>query len=398
MAVADALLVAAPARRGSAWRRRAASCRARSSSSSRASARRGRWRCRRAPGCGSDRAALRDNPPSPTRSPTTSPPPRPPPAPFTLPNDSGAIDAGAEAAGTPGGWALKQWNFLPWEAAPATCGCRPRRAGSTRSAPGGTWPRSGARAARGSPSPCSTPASPTATGARPSCAAPTSASGQFVKGYDFVDNDRVPVDQNGHGTHVAGTIAEKTDNGMGLTGIAYSARLMPVRVLDAQGRGDAAGDRQGDPLRGRPQGAGDQHELQLRLRQEGAGRQRSAARGLRGGRRRRRLGRQPRRRELRLAAGHRAAGDRGRRQHRGRLPRRVLAGRHGHRRAGAGRRHPGRGLPLGLGAADLPGDAAPGHDRPVRHPGQLRRHLDGRRPRRRRPPPWSSPAASSSQA
>jgi serine protease len=69
---------------------------------------------------------------------------------------------------------------------------------------------------------------------------PDFASGQFARGYDFVDGDRVPLDENGHGTHVAGTIGEKTDNGIGLTGLAYRAKLMPIRVLDAQGRGDAA--------------------------------------------------------------------------------------------------------------------------------------------------------------
>src|ERR1700704_6445014 len=52
----------------------------------------------------------------------------------------------------------------------------------------------------------------------------------FLPGYDFVAGDRYPLDENGHGTHVAGTIAEKTDNGIGLTGLAYDAKLMPVRV------------------------------------------------------------------------------------------------------------------------------------------------------------------------
>lgn len=61
----------------------------------------------------------------------------------------------------------------------------------------------------------------------------------FVKGYDFVDNDAHPDDHNGHGTHVASTIGEATNNGVGLTGLAYGARIMPIRVLDTIGEGDA---------------------------------------------------------------------------------------------------------------------------------------------------------------
>jgi serine protease len=63
---------------------------------------------------------------------------------------------------------------------------------------------------------------------------------QFVKGYDFVGNNPFPNDHNGHGTHVAGTIAEATNNGVGLTGLAYNAKVMPVRVLDSHGDGDAS--------------------------------------------------------------------------------------------------------------------------------------------------------------
>src|SRR5215211_6391109 len=60
----------------------------------------------------------------------------------------------------------------------------------------------------------------------------------FTRGYDFVDEDRFPFDLNGHGTHVAGIIGETTNNRRGAAGIAYRARIMPVRVLDAEGAGD----------------------------------------------------------------------------------------------------------------------------------------------------------------
>ena len=62
---------------------------------------------------------------------------------------------------------------------------------------------------------------------------------EFVECYDFIGHDRFPLDRNGHGTHVAGTIAEATDNGIATAGIAYHARIMPVRVLDARGDGDS---------------------------------------------------------------------------------------------------------------------------------------------------------------
>jgi serine protease len=63
---------------------------------------------------------------------------------------------------------------------------------------------------------------------------------RFVRPYDFVANTRFPLDREGHGTFVAGTVAESTNNGFGLTGIAYGASIMPVRVLDGGGWGDAA--------------------------------------------------------------------------------------------------------------------------------------------------------------
>jgi serine protease len=63
---------------------------------------------------------------------------------------------------------------------------------------------------------------------------------QFVAGYDFIARNGFPNDRNGHGTFVAGTIAEETNNRYGLTGLAYGVRLMPIRVLDAEGEGEAS--------------------------------------------------------------------------------------------------------------------------------------------------------------
>jgi serine protease len=61
---------------------------------------------------------------------------------------------------------------------------------------------------------------------------------RFVAPHDFVSRNRFPLDRNGHGTFVAGVVAESTDNILGLTGLAYGASIMPVRVLDASGSGD----------------------------------------------------------------------------------------------------------------------------------------------------------------
>lgn len=62
--------------------------------------------------------------------------------------------------------------------------------------------------------------------------------GQVLKGRDFVGGHRRVTDRNGHGTHVAGIIAARANNRRGIAGLAPSARILPVRVLDSAGNGN----------------------------------------------------------------------------------------------------------------------------------------------------------------
>ncbi len=63
----------------------------------------------------------------------------------------------------------------------------------------------------------------------------------FVKPYDFVKNTTFANDDHGHGSHVAGTIAQVTNNGIGVTGVARNVRIMPLKVLSANGSGSVGG-------------------------------------------------------------------------------------------------------------------------------------------------------------
>lgn len=58
--------------------------------------------------------------------------------------------------------------------------------------------------------------------------------GIFVPGYDFVENDTIPQDDDGHGTHVVGIIAALTNNNKGVAGVTWgqNVKIMPLKVFD----------------------------------------------------------------------------------------------------------------------------------------------------------------------
>jgi serine protease len=154
------------------------------------------------------------------------------------PNDPGTLGGASGASAESGNWAFKQWNFLDPEGASSR---------QLPTSPGGidavgAW---GNLIEAGRPGAAGTVIAVLDSGIAYRSAgaqfrrSPDFGARQFVRGHDFVAGDRLPLDENGHGTHVAGTIGESTDNGLGLTGLAYRAKLMPVRVLDSTGRGDA---------------------------------------------------------------------------------------------------------------------------------------------------------------
>jgi serine protease len=74
----------------------------------------------------------------------------------------------------------------------------------------------------------------------PYALAPDLAGTVFVPGYDFVNSDDHPNDDHWHGTHVTGTIAQTTNNGLGVAGLAFGVSIMPVKVLGDDGKGVVA--------------------------------------------------------------------------------------------------------------------------------------------------------------
>jgi serine protease len=126
--------------------------------------------------------------------------------------------------GVPGGWQKLQWNLLP---------------GTGINAPG-AW---GNLLAAGHPGGRGVTVAILDTGVayrnwRQYRRSPDLGNTRFVAPYDFVASNRYPLDRNGHGTFVASVVGESTNNNIGLTGLAYGASIMPVRILDASGLGD----------------------------------------------------------------------------------------------------------------------------------------------------------------
>lgn len=127
-----------------------------------------------------------------------------------VPTDPGLV-------GEPGGWAVTQWDLA------GPYGVNAPRAWANLIADGAP----GGRGATVAVLDTGVAESPDLIGAH------------RVAGYDFVDDDPVAEDPNGHGTHVAATIAAQANDGVGVVGLAYGVALMPVRVLGSDGTGDA---------------------------------------------------------------------------------------------------------------------------------------------------------------
>jgi serine protease len=152
-----------------------------------------------------------------------------------IPNDPGPV-------GVPGGWERTQWNFLPCG---SLCGhsATPlqfqERGGLNAPEAWDILAQRGAPAGKGARVAVLDTGVAYMTKKPRFRRSPDFSRHQFLPGYDFVDKDKQPLDEDGHGTHVAGTIGERAGNGVALLGLASRAKIMPVRVLDSEGFGTA---------------------------------------------------------------------------------------------------------------------------------------------------------------
>ena len=60
-----------------------------------------------------------------------------------------------------------------------------------------------------------------------------------IRGWDFINDDNAPLDDNMHGTHVAGIIGAVGNNDKGIAGAAWNVKIMPIKVFQSSGRGNA---------------------------------------------------------------------------------------------------------------------------------------------------------------
>ena len=92
-----------------------------------------------------------------------------------------------------------------------------------------------------------------------------------VYGYDFVANNGNPMDDNGHGTHVAGTIGAVGNNGVGVAGVDWHVRIMALKFLDSTGSGYTSDAVRALNYAVAPRGQGGQHQLRRRRVRAGDG-------------------------------------------------------------------------------------------------------------------------------
>jgi serine protease len=143
-----------------------------------------------------------------------------------IPNDPGK-------PAVPGGWQSDQWNFLT-----------PTPVGAGAAGIQGAWQNlreAGRAGAAGTKvAVLDTGVAYRSVGTKFSRDPDLPPTSRFVHPKDFVSGDQLPLDENGHGTHVTSTIAQATNNAKGLTGVAYGSTLIPIRVLNRRETGTAA--------------------------------------------------------------------------------------------------------------------------------------------------------------